>query len=368
MAFKLISIRLFFANSLIFFGIFLSLSCTKEPQDEISILWEDERALGLILPSGLVENPEQAYFTIHLSGNSDNPPILGDLIQSESGFLFTPLIPLTRGQTYEVRYEGASIGQISIPQLSEEGAKLEVMEIYPTQNLLPENLLKFFVKFSKPMREGKSSTNVFLLDSNKDTLEGAFLDLQPELWNEDQTLLTLWLDPGRIKRDLIPNLEMGAPLTKGESYNLVISARWKGKNGGELGQSFSKKFTASARDSISPEPDSWVMDIPKADTNAALTLDFLEALDFSLLADVFTIKNAAGRAIQGNWEIGIEEKSIQFIPKDPWSRGLYVIEIESRLEDLAGNNLNRLFETDLLNRSESDLPSDIKRLEFEIKD
>ncbi len=368
MAFKLISIRLFFANSLIFFGIFLGLSCTKESQDEISILWEDEQALGLILPSGLVENPELAHFTIHLSGNSDNPPILGELIQSENGFLFTPLIPLTRGQTYEVRYEGAPIGQISIPQLSEEEAKLEVMEIYPTQNRLPENQLKFFVKFSKPMREGESSTHVVLLNSKKDTLKGAFLDLQPELWNEDQTLLTLWLDPGRIKRDLIPNLEMGAPLTEGESYSIVISGKWKGKNGGELGQSFSKEFTASSRDSISPHPDSWMLDIPKAGTNAALTIDFLEALDFSLLANVFTIKKAAGQAIQGTWEIGIEEKSIQFIPKDPWPKGQYLIEIESRLEDLAGNNLNRLFETDLFNRPESDSPSDIKRLEFEIKD
>ena len=41
---------------------------------------------------------------------------------------------------------------------------------------------------------------------------GTFLDLQPELWNAEGTVLTLWLDPGRIKRDLIPNKELGIPL------------------------------------------------------------------------------------------------------------------------------------------------------------
>ena len=36
-------------------------------------------------------------------------------------------------------------------------------------------------------------------------MKSIFLELENELWNPEHTQLTLWLDPGRIKRDLIPN-------------------------------------------------------------------------------------------------------------------------------------------------------------------
>ena len=55
------------------------------------------------------------------------------------------------------------------------------------------------------MEEGRSTRYVVLVKEGVDTLKGTFLDLQPELWNDDATELTLWLDPGRIKLDLIPN-------------------------------------------------------------------------------------------------------------------------------------------------------------------
>ena len=83
------------------------------------------------------------------------------------------------------------------------------MAIYPTQDTVPENLLKIYLQFSKPMREGQALRHIELLKNNRDTLPGVFLDLQPELWNVDRTTLTVWLDPGRIKRDLQPNGPIG---------------------------------------------------------------------------------------------------------------------------------------------------------------
>ena len=38
-----------------------------------------------------------------------------------------------------------------------------------------------------------------------------------------------------------------------------------------------------------------------------------------------------------------------FTPKRQWLSGYYTLEIEPRLEDVAGNNLERLFDKDLLN-------------------
>ncbi|HSF53252.1 MAG TPA: Ig-like domain-containing protein [Algoriphagus sp.] len=361
-------IRLSLGLSLIFLCTSLLLSCSEKSEREIFILWENEKAIGLVVPLSLLENFDGTRLTVHLKGEENNPSILGELRENGNEVQFTPLIPFTRGQSYEIMYKGSSIGTVSIPVLAESEANLAVLEIYPTQDSLPENQLKFFIQFSKPMREGNSLAQVTLLNSNQDTLKGAFLDLQPELWNEDQTLLTLWLDPGRIKRDLIPNLEMGAPLEMGKSYRLIISDQWKGRSGGNLAQSYTKDFTVTSRDSISPSPTSWTLEIPKAGTIEAVKFNFSETLDFSLLNEVFTIKDDENQPISGKWTIGTEEKSIQFIPENPWKKGKYILQIESRLEDLAGNNLNRLFETDLLNPSKTAVESDFKRLEFEIKE
>ncbi|WP_157373379.1 Ig-like domain-containing protein [Algoriphagus terrigena] len=355
-------------HSLIFFGALLLISCSKKAESGISIRWEGDRAVGLVIPSSLLGNPDLTQLTIRLVQEGNSVPILGDLQETEERILFTPLIPFTRGESYEVLYGDSVIGTVAIPQLAQGDADLAVDEIYPTQDTLPENQLKFFVKFSKPMREGESVSHLTLLNSDNDTLKGVFLDLQPELWNEDQTILTVWLDPGRIKRDLIPNLEMGAPLEDGKSYRLQISDQWKGKNGEKLDQVYSKDFIVTKRDSIYPVPASWVFDTPKAGTADAVILDFSETLDYSLLNEVFKILNKDGQKLLGNWTIGIEEKSIRFTPETPWKKGKYILEIESRLEDLAGNNLNRLFEIDLLNQAQTTAASDFKQLEFEVKE
>jgi hypothetical protein len=42
-----------------------------------------------------------------------------------------------------------------------------------------------------------------------------------------------------------------------------------------------------------------------------------------------------------------EESILYFVPPVAWKRGTYILETESRLEDMAGNNLNRLFDVDL---------------------
>lgn len=368
MSFKSSQIRLCVAHSLIFFSLFLLASCGKKSENDISIIWKNDLGVGLTIPSSLLGNPDLDQLTIRLAQDGNSVPILGELQEDEGRVLFTPLIPFTRGESYEVLYGDSVIGTVTIPQLAQGDANLVVDEIYPTQDTLAENQLKFFVKFSNPMREGESVSHIALLNSDKDTLKGVFLDLQPELWNEDQTLLTLWLDPGRIKRDLIPNLEMGAPLEKGETYRLVISDQWKGKSGGKLDQVYTKYFIVATRDSISPVPASWILDTPKAGTADAVILDFSEALDYSLLNEVFKILDKDGQRLSGNWIIGIEEKSIHFTPETPWKKGKYILEIESRLEDLAGNNLNRLFEIDLLNQGQTTAASDSKQLEFEVKE
>jgi len=340
---RLLKVRLYFLYNLIFFGTLIFSSCTQEMETDVMIHWENNKAIAFqISGSELSEELE-----VRLIQNGERLSILGKTEQSPNGIIFTPLIPFTRGLSYEVVSQDRVLQTVFIPFEEEEEQIPKLLSIYPNQDTLPENLLKIYLKFSLSMKEGISQEHIALMDANQDTVPSVFLNLQPELWNEDQTILTIWLDPGRIKRDLIPNLEMGAPLEQSQSYELLVSSNWEAKNENALDQDYSKRFWVTHRDSISPNPNTWIIESPTSNTFEPLTITFNEPLDYSLLNEVFSIKEENDSLIPGEFELGNHEKSIRFVPNISWKPGKYRIQIESRLEDLAGNNLNRLFERDL---------------------
>ncbi len=355
-------IRLCSIHSLIFFVSICLISCSGVTNQEISIVWQDDKAIGLQIPGDM--NTDEVE--IRLIQEGERVAILGEIVNHGEGNIFKPLIPFTRGLNYEILLEGEIVQEIFIPFSEDEDSIPKLLAVYPTLDTVPENLLKVYLKFNQPMKEGVALDYLSLLNDQNDTIPSVFLNLQPELWNEDRTQLTIWLDPGRIKRDLIPNLEMGAPLENRQQYELRVSEGWKAQNGLELVSGISKDLIVGARDSLSPDPNEWVIITPKANSKEELNIEFLEALDYSLLHDVFKLKNEAGKEILGSWTIGLEEKSIKFLPADNWKTGNYTIQIESRLEDLAGNNLNRLFETDLESPTQNQEETSTKILKFSI--
>ena len=61
---------------------------------------------------------------------------------------------------------------------------------------------------------------------------GVFLPPEPELWDaRNATRLTMLLDPGRIKRGLVPNLEFGYPLVEGTTISIGIDAAFRDATG-----------------------------------------------------------------------------------------------------------------------------------------
>ena len=226
-------------------------------------------------------------------------------------------------------------------------SKKPTLSIYPSQDTLPENILKMYFHFSEPMVEGQSLGHIYLQNKNGDTLSGIFLELLPELWNDEGTLLTLWFDPGRIKRDLIPNQQMGNPLQDGEAYTLHVSGKWKSKDGLELSESYSKKFVASKRDEIIPDINGWSLITPQSGTVSPLLIAFNDLLDFSLIQSTIQILDENKKVLAGEIQLMKEEAAIIFAPASAWKKGNYVLQVEPRLEDLAGNNLSRPFDRDL---------------------
>jgi hypothetical protein len=359
-------IRSCIIGSLIF--SFLLAGCIEknDKNNSISILWEQKKAVGIFIPQKLLSSvPKDSIeqlLQIHLQGSKVS--ILGKYIRTNDAIEFHPLIAFTHGLKYEVHLADKLLAEVEIPPTDTNDAPV-VVSVYPMKDTLPGNLLKFYIQFSKPMQEGEALNHIRLIKNDRDTLSSVFLDLQPELWNNERTILTLWLDPGRIKRDLQPNKTLGPPLQPGEHYQLLIDDDWQDAEGALLKKDYQKSFFTAVRDSLSPVPETWTIYAPKAGTNQQLIISFNESLDHVLVKNTMRIIDAHGNIVNGIFNVNDPGSVLYFVPLAVWKPGKYTLEIESRLEDLAGNNLNRLFDTDLTQKQKA--PKDIFKRSFEIR-
>lgn len=323
-------------------------SCTQTRTDT-EIIWEDQKAAAVFIPvkklPGIDERTALSSIAIRLENSHTN--ILGNA-QWKDGVLFEPLIPFTPGLQYHIFYRDALLDSFRV--LSADTSKHpQLVKIYPAADSVPVNMLKIYLQFSAPMRENVSAKYVRLIRNGNDTLHDVFLDLQPELWNEDRTVLTLWLDPGRIKRDLQPNQRMGNPLQENTRYTLYVAPGWSSTQGLALAKSFTHDFIAVKRDSLSPDPVQWKLAIPKIGTEQPLIIDLRETLDHFLLAESLQVATSAGKVLQGKWQINNKDSRCEFHPAQPWLPGNYQLIIDAKLEDMAGNNLNKPFDRDIKN-------------------
>ncbi len=190
----------------------------------------DARKLPAVVIDSLAVN-----LSVTVPGAGPSDKMLGDLSTEGDLIVFTPAVPFSLSM-YEIWYKDQHLfNAVCIPFPPETAPS--IVSVYPTCDTIPSNLLKIYLRFSTPMMEERSSRFVHLLDSGSgDTVVGAFLDLKPELWDESRTVLTLWLDPGRIKNDLIPNKEKGVVLQDNHRYQLIVSGEWRGRMGCGLGK------------------------------------------------------------------------------------------------------------------------------------
>lgn len=338
--------------------IFIVTGFFIQAQDKPSIIWQNEKAIGLTF-NNIVSN-----LTIRVSGRSE--VVSGKYQKDQDSMAFYPLWPLSHEVQYEV-WEGDSyVYSFQIP--FNESDNPPILNIYPTQDSLPENLLKFYLVFSEPMSVGKVYDNIYLLNDQGDTMPDTFLNLNPELWNHDNTMLTLWIDPGRIKRDLVLNKLKGKPLNEGENYELIISENWKTAKGVAIGEDVKKAFYVESSDRRSSSIETWKIHKPRAQSKEELIIEFEEPLDFILLQECISILRNNNQ-VDGKIQVVPNSFSWRFKPIESWNAGEYKIIIETRLEDLAGNNLNRLFDEDLqIKKRKGRVQSDTIEVSFELSE
>lgn len=306
------------------------------------------------------------------AGEPKPPPLIGSYTTTRDGIRFEPRFPLEPGLHFRAEFDPVQMHAVAqkhlllcgsshadwantfttklaadfSPPPRTPAARASVVQVFPTADLLPENLLRFYIHFSAPMSRGEAYARIHLLDATGRTVGDPFLELAEELWSNDGTRFTLLFDPGRIKRGLKPREEVGPVLEAGKAYTLVVDRDWLDAKGNPLTAGFRKSFRAGPPDEKSPDPKTWTIKPPKAETRTALEVRFPEALDRALLDRLIAVTDDAGRVARGTISTDEGETVWKFAPYCIWHSGVYSLKIGTDLEDVAGNSVARPFEVD----------------------
>lgn len=348
---------------LVFFCVIsLFIQCKKENGiSDFKVIYKAGQAVAVSFKSRQNLNNLE-----YLNAGEQTTAILGELRVSGNQYVFHPVIPFTKGGQYALKNNGKLLKSFTI-DATEELPLAELKAIYPSRDTVPENLLKIYLVFSEPMQQvGEALNYISVRDETTGEDVEVFLELENELWNKEHNRLTLWLDPGRIKTDLVPNKDKGLPLKTGREYTIGISEKWKTATGISLKKDYRKKLVVTTRDSSKPNPQNWVIIPPVAGQKGQLQINFKESLDAILSMESLLIENAQGEEVQGTFVLGKQEEAIIFTPDNNWKNDSYNILIEAKLEDLSGNNLNRLFDTDINKNQGMSIPKQNYRIGFSI--
>ena len=268
-------------------------------------------------------------------------PIAGRYTLGETSMSFLPAFRFEPGQNYVARFlESGELREVafSLPAPSSSATPAEVTAIYPSGDVLPENTLRFYLHFSVPMQPQGAFDYIRLVNASGAIDDAAFMRFKQELWNEDRTRLTVLIDPGRIKRDVATNVELGPALLSGQRYSLVVEGGWPSADGRSVLPSFEKTFRVTEALRTRPDANLWTLNNPCAGTRVPLIVEFDRPFDRHLLGQSLKIETDAGAMIKGHVDVTKQERQVRFAPHEPWpATGLRLI-ADPTLEDVAGNN------------------------------
>ncbi len=259
--------------------------------------------------------------------------------------VFVPLAPLAHGTTYRARFKtanGETFVDYAVPADTSPRAVVEAL--YPEVEVVPSNILKFYVRFSRPMEGGDPMFERIKLHDETDAKDVTLPWRTLDLWSTDRRTLTLLPHPGRVKRLIPYAIGLGEVLHEGHAYALTVTAEVRDAGGRPMAASFTKRFRAGPPDRERPLPERWGVTAPAAGTLDPLVVDFAEPMEHALLLRSLTITSTAQGAVEGTITAGATDRSARFVPKAPWAAGAHAVSVDQDVEDLAGNTPRKLFD------------------------
>jgi hypothetical protein len=299
----------------------------------------------------------------------ESPAMLGEYTLERTELVFRPRFPLRPGVRYRAVFQppgDAPIEQVFELAPGPAAPATHIEQVFPTAAELPENILKFYIHFSAPMSRGQAYRHIKLLDGQGRAVELPFLEIDEELWDRDGRRMTVLFDPGRIKRGLVPHEEVGPPIVQGRRYTLVIDAAWPDAAGRPLREGLQRAFTALAPERRPVRLAAWRITPPRAGTSEPVEVTFPRPMDRALIERLISVEMGS-QAVTGTIEVDRQETRWRFTPETPWAAGSYRLRVNTALEDISGNKVDRPFDVDVFERVEKQAPARTKSLPFRVK-
>jgi len=313
------------------------------------------------------------------------PAVAGKYSVADGALRFTPMFPFDAGRQYDVAFDATRLpgaqgpdGQSDAPWRKQivtavvgkpailRSPSTVVTHLYPSGDVVPANQLRMYLHFSAPMDWRSGYDYVTLLDDRGQEVIGAFLPLDADFWNGDRTRYTVFFDPGRVKRGILPNKQMGRALEAGKRYTLLVKREWRDGHGLPLKEEFRHEFRASPPIERPLTMAAWKVTTPAAGTREPVVVTFPDPLDHGLLGRALGIARS-GAPLEGEAAIESAETRWRFTPRDLWAAGDYDLVALAFLEDLAGNRIGRAFEVDNFERTDITTEPERRTLTFKIR-
>jgi hypothetical protein len=306
----------------------------------------------------------------------DVPDISGDREVAGGTVRFIPDFPFEPGVRFRAILDLGALGEPGLAEVlihefsfpkAVSANEPEVSQVFPSSDVLPENLLRFHVRFSRPMRRGRAGANIAVLGPGGSPAPDVLYRAPVELWNTSMTCLTILLDPGRLKRGVGPNRMLGPPLKVAERYMLAVGPGMIDVNGRPLRQRFAKAFTVCEAVRAPVAVEDWMIVPPMADSREPLELTFPMPLDWAGLWHGIAVVSEGGEQISGRVAIDHDETRWCFTPDTAWRAGFHSIRISPHLEDACGNTPYGAFDGPFRSVEQVALETAVHSVPFEVK-
>lgn len=322
-----------------------------------------------LVPEDIVALIEEQNFTFeewssfyHVKTNPSGPAILGSYKIVDNHLAFSPKFLPDAKIRYIVTFSYPRLAELLSHQLSEQAVysdvvsfeppkttRPEITSVTPNLEIVPANLLRFYVYFSAPMGLENPYDFITIEDADGNVLVDPFVIVPEGLWNIDRTRLTLLLHPGRIKQGVGPNMTEGDILRAGNDYTLKIDSRWKGASGETLTSSFARTINATNPLRRAINVNLWAL---KAEQHqiGILTIVTDHPLDQPLAKRMLYIMNKNGEILPSQVEFTSPEE-LKILWRPDGSKDLE-LHIDHRLEDVCGNTPLHAFDFEAGTNSE----------------
>jgi len=303
-------------------------------------------------------------------------PVAGRYVASREALEFHPRFPFDPGRQYAVRFDPTRLPAprttaaiettVALPDRA-PAPPTSVTAVSPSTDVWPANLLRFYIHFSAPMSRTDGVEFVKLFDDTGRPVTGALLPSAIDFWNAERTRYTVFFEPGRVKRGILPNRTLGRALEPGRQYEVVVDAAWRDEQGRALAQTYRRSFRAGPPIERPLSMTDWQVTPARAGTTDPLVVKFPHALDEGLLHRAVGVARSGGDPLEGAVAVANGETEWRFTPARPWRSGPHDLLVLAILEDPSGNRLGRAFEVDPAQVDDEPPPPEELKLPFVVK-